>query len=275
MKLVCLVLPKMALEAVNILIAMYSKDCSYNRKSNTSSTLNSMQKYFSAFNDCKISPVSMKYFFKDQSIVNNKYMDIFDSNSFYIPSFFDHDIPFYEYLMNDVSFAFKYRSFGSTNMGTKHDTLIIHDKRKQQDIISMTYYKIMDVLCKYFNVEVIHGVLNHYSNESEFVPFHKDYYYKGMDMTIGAAFGQQRIFQFLHSSSNNKDDIFSIPQNNGDVFAFTKVINDNFTHGIPQQFELNKCKGKFSVILFAKRISLNERNSSYQERMERNIHSRK
>ena len=85
-------------------------------------------------------------------------------------------------------------------------------------------------------------------------------------MTIGVAFGQQRIFHFLHSSLDDDNDIFSILQKNGDVFAFTKIINDNFKHGIPQQLELKECLGKFSIILFVKRICLNERNSSVAER---------
>ena len=71
--------------------------------------------------------------------VNNKYMDIFDNNCFYIPSFFNDDINIYEYLMEEVSFAFnpKYKSFGRTNMGTKHDTLIIYDKHKNKNNVGI------------------------------------------------------------------------------------------------------------------------------------------
>eukprot|EP01084_Bolivina_argentea_P279436 477723_1 len=207
--------------------------------------------------------LNMKKLFQDKNI-DKETLSLFDNNCYYFPSFFKETQQnlTYKYLKNDVKFAINdYKSFKSTNLGSKHETIIMYDSNQENNISNSTYSFIMNILIEYFDVEVIHAVLNHYSDNKAFVPLHKDYYYKGMDITIGASFGEERIFQFTHPKEK---DILSIPQKNGDVIAFTKHVNNIFQHGIlPTSLH---CGPKFSVILFAKRKNLNERNSSLEER---------
>ena len=55
---------------------------------------------------------------------------------------------------------------------------------------------------------------------------HSDQYFSGVDMTIGASFGDERNLVFEHKESKQQ---FSFPQHNGDIFAFTATVNNQFT----------------------------------------------
>ena len=65
-----------------------------------------------------------------------------------------------------------------------------------------------------------------------------------------------RELQFMHPKW---EESFGIPQRNGDVFAFTEIVNDTFKHGIPKT--TGNVGERFSIIAWGKRNHLNERNS--------------
>ena len=49
---------------------------------------------------------------------------------------------------------------------------------------------------------------------------------------VGASFGAERELRFKHLQSEAE---FGFPQRNGDIFAFSDVVNSVFQHCIPKQ----------------------------------------
>jgi len=121
---------------------------------------------------------------------------------------------------------------------------------------SPTYEKVVRWLAEYFCVEPVRSLVNHYRNGDDYTSFHSDQYYEGVDMTIGASFGDERLLVFEHRESKEQ---FSFPQRNGDIFAFTKTVNDMFTHGVPKErrralsTSRSRASGRISVILWARK----------------------
>jgi hypothetical protein len=67
-------------------------------------------------------------------------------------------------------------------------------------------------------------------------PFHKDSHAYGAngekeDFTVGVSFGAERALEFQHDGTGVT---FGFPQNNGDLFAFSSVVNNRFKHGVPK-----------------------------------------
>lgn len=134
---------------------------------------------------------------------------------------------------------------------------------------SPTIRAIVDKLAEYFNVNVERAIVNLYKDERDYVSFHHDQDYAGNDyMTIGASFGFERNLDFVHvgeaqfirkhqmkerTGHHYKGDKprFSIPQFNGDVFAFTSTMNRAFMHSIPR-VKGRKCGPRYSVIVWGK-----------------------
>jgi alkylated DNA repair dioxygenase AlkB len=85
-----------------------------------------------------------------------------------------------------------------------------------------------------FPVEIFATRLNLYRDGLDWKPFHHDSHaYAGgkkEDFTIGASFGAERSLAFQHPSGHE----FTIPQRNGDIFAFTSEVNKRFKHGVPR-----------------------------------------
>ena len=79
--------------------------------------------------------------------------------------------------------------------------------------------------------------------------------------TIGVSFGAQRVLSFKHVET---EQIFNIPQSNGDCFAFNSIVNKKFMHGILKGNKMSE--ERFSLIAWGKRKELNATNSGYDER---------
>ncbi len=103
-----------------------------------------------------------------------------------------------------------------------------------------------------FGVKVIQTRLNYYKDGSDWKPFHHDshaYGDKEENFTMGASFGASRELVFVHDATKNK---FSFPQNNGDVFAFNREVNQKFMHGVPKtNHEIGE---RFSIIAWGKKL---------------------
>eukprot|EP00927_Polykrikos_kofoidii_P050544 TRINITY_DN44442_c0_g1_i1.p1 TRINITY_DN44442_c0_g1~~TRINITY_DN44442_c0_g1_i1.p1 ORF type:complete len:446 (-),score=48.53 TRINITY_DN44442_c0_g1_i1:13-1269(-) len=97
---------------------------------------------------------------------------------------------------------------------------------------SPTYDRVIRMLAGYFGVEPVYSLVNHYRNGDDYTPHHSDQYYQGVNMTIGASFGEMRHLLFEHRESKER---FSFPQSNGDIFAFTNQVNERFTHAVPKE----------------------------------------
>lgn len=136
-----------------------------------------------------------------------------------------------------------------------------HEVYENPTTISATFNAIVELLDHYFDVEVYATRLNYYRDGSTWKPFHHDSHAYGgralrEDFTVGISLGQARELQFLHEPSGR---IFSFPQDNGDCFAFTNEVNTKFKHGVPKSADAS-CKDRFSIIVWGRRRSINERN---------------
>ncbi|CAE8617180.1 unnamed protein product [Polarella glacialis] len=121
---------------------------------------------------------------------------------------------------------------------------------------SPTYERVVRWLAGHFGVEPIRSLVNFYRNGEDYTSFHSDQYFSGVNMTIGASFGEERSLLFEHRESKEQ---FSFPQHNGDVFAFTDEVNRQFMHAIPRERRARStsaCRhtpGRISVILWARK----------------------
>merc|ERR1712083_398332 len=134
---------------------------------------------------------------------------------------------------------------------------------------SKTFRMIIAKMAEHFGVEVKSAGLNLYKDGRDYVPFHHDTLGRVHDddgyMTIGASFGCERSLDFLHigeveyhrkQSMDNRTghhlkpmkQRFSLPQRNGDVFAFSAKMNRLFRHSVPRVYD-KKCGPRFSVML--------------------------
>eukprot|EP00933_Yihiella_yeosuensis_P006522 TRINITY_DN11123_c0_g1_i6.p1 TRINITY_DN11123_c0_g1~~TRINITY_DN11123_c0_g1_i6.p1 ORF type:complete len:287 (-),score=40.16 TRINITY_DN11123_c0_g1_i6:226-1086(-) len=122
--------------------------------------------------------------------------------------------------------------------------------------MSPTYDRIVRFLAGYFGVEPIRSLVNYYQTGDDYTSFHSDQYFSGVNMTIGASFGEERKLLFEHIESKEQ---FSFPQYNGDVFAFTDSVNRHFMHAVPRERRARSCgatkhtPGRISVIVWARR----------------------
>lgn len=121
---------------------------------------------------------------------------------------------------------------------------------------SPTYERCVRFLAGFFGVEPIRSLVNHYRSAEDFTAFHADQYYGGVNMTIGASFGEERALVFEDRDSREQ---FRFPQQNGDVFAFTDAVNRQFVHGVPRESRaksVGACRhtpGRISVIVWGRR----------------------
>ena len=142
--------------------------------------------------------------------------------------------------------------------------------------VSATFNIIVEAMAEYFDVEVYATRLNYYRDGSEWKPFHHDSHAYGgkalrEDITLGVSLGATRALQFLHEPSKKT---FSFPQANGDVFCFTNEVNTKFMHAVPRA--PSETKDRFSVIVWGRRKSINERNGGPRTNTDqrlRNVHS--
>lgn len=121
---------------------------------------------------------------------------------------------------------------------------------------SPTYERVVRWLAGHFGVEPIRSISNFYRNGDDFTSPHSDQYFDGVNMTIGASFGEERALVFEHRESKEQ---FSFPQHNGDIFAFTDEVNRTFTHSVPKErrrahsTSRRHSPGRVSVIVWARR----------------------
>jgi len=143
--------------------------------------------------------------------------------------------------------------------------------RHENPTFSKTFNAIIQTLSDYFCCEIYASRLNYYRNGNDWKPFHHDshaYCPKHQDkedLTIGASFGMKRELEFKHVKSQQ---IFGVPQNNNDIFAFTSIVNEKFQHGVPKDkiSQRSVVNQRFSIVVWGKRRELNERNSGSGER---------
>jgi hypothetical protein len=115
-----------------------------------------------------------------------------------------------------------------------------------------TFGIVLDRIRDYFGIDIKSTRLNWYKDSSDWKPYHhdaaaiKEHIAKIQNFTIGISFGMTREISFEHAKSKC---VVSIPQNDGDVYCFSRDVNVIWKHGIPKVHEDQyKNEGRISII---------------------------
>jgi hypothetical protein len=124
-----------------------------------------------------------------------------------------------------------------------------------------TFNLIISEIEKYFNMNVKSTRFNLYEDSNDWKPYHhdaaaiKEHIAEVQNFTVGISFGATRDIAFQHAKTNTS---ISIPLENCTAYAFSKKINVDWKHGVPQ-VEPNKAfkEGRISIIAWGK-VNLEE-----------------
>ena len=209
-----------------------------------------------------IKNYSNKILRSEMAMVNSDllkdYMNVIDGNCIYIRNFFckDNDFTILKDITNDILDK-------SKNSNEQQDMVNWSKHHKVENPeFSETFNKIVNYISEYFDLDIYHTRMNFYQDQSDWKPFHHDSHAYGdkalrEDFTVGVSFGDSRDLDFLHVESDLK---FAFPQNNGDLFAFTSLVNKKFMHGVPK---CTSIKGpRISIICWGRRTKITYRNGN-------------
>lgn len=166
------------------------------------------------------------------------YMKVLKNGCIYVPNLFEktNDRIIYNSLKHEIE-----------NNDCNMITWSKHFKYENPNNLP-TLCNIVKQMADHFNVTVHQTRLNYYPDNKSWKPFHKDSHILSEDFTMGASFGSRRELVFKHEAS---EKTFKFPQNNGDCFAFTSLVNDVFLHGVPKSsFDIQP---RFSIIAWGKK----------------------
>jgi len=133
--------------------------------------------------------------------------------------------------------------------------LIANDSLHWKEHVS-TFNFIIDEIERYFNMKVRSTRFNLYEDSTDWKPYHhdaaaiKEHIAEVQNFTVGVSLGATRSISFQHAKTNTT---VSIPLENCSAYAFSKKINVDWKHGIPQVHP-NKAfdKGRISIIAWGK-----------------------
>jgi hypothetical protein len=130
------------------------------------------------------------------------------------------------------------------------DRLQLQDKSDWKTKIP-TFNMVIDRIRNYFNMDIKATRLNYYKDTSQFKPFHfdaaamKPEKEKTQNFTIGVSFGVSRDVAFEHDTKDKT--VISIPLKDGEAYAFCKVVNTTWRHGVLQDVPVRD-EGRISII---------------------------
>jgi len=133
------------------------------------------------------------------------------------------------------------------------DTHYIADDKLNWKEKCPTFNMVIDRIREYFNMDVKATRFNWYKDLSEWKPYHHDAAAVKKDkmdtqnFTVGVSFGAKRIAGFEHAKHRTK---ISVPLPNGACYCFSKDVNIEWRHGIPQIDceAINGEEGRISII---------------------------
>jgi hypothetical protein len=133
--------------------------------------------------------------------------------------------------------------------------LIADDHRNYKERVP-TFISVINKIRDYFKMDIKATRFNWYRNDKEWKPFHHDASYidpekaKIQNMTVGVSFGATRDIAFEDAIENKGHRrVISFPLTNGTTYAFTRDINSNWRHGVPQLPENKQGQeGRISII---------------------------
>jgi len=137
------------------------------------------------------------------------------------------------------------------------DTHYIVDDHINWKKLCPKFMEIINIIKEYFDIDVKATRFNWYENSNNFKPYHFDAAAfdeekaKFQNITIGISFGAKRDIEFEHAVSKNT---VSFPLANGMVYGFSKQVNIDWRHGIPQIHPDNFIEqGRISIIIWGYR----------------------
>eukprot|EP00392_Amoebophrya_sp_AT5.2_P000304 g304.t1 len=147
---------------------------------------------------------------------------------------------------------------------------------------SAAYRELVRKIVRRFRISnPIYSIVNLYRDGNDSTAMHRDQYYGDANFTCGLSFGATRDLVFLQEvdyqrtggkganaviqsgsggKGKGKEDgaaggtkSFSFPQSNGDIFAFSKVVNDRWRHSVPRVSPANKVGPRISLVVWGNR----------------------
>ena len=133
-----------------------------------------------------------------------------------------------------------------------NDSHMIADDKQLRKDKSPVFNMVIDRIRDYFGMDIKATRFNWYRDCSEWKPFHHDAAAvkpdkaKTQNFTVGISFGCERDIAF---EENNSKRVVTFPLPDGMTYCFTKDININWKHGVPQlPPDQQKNEGRISII---------------------------
>lgn len=193
----------------------------------------------------------------DMNILVNKSLESYGDNDIVIvPNFIQELQKYdtYEKLLNEMD---------KTNIdddklwkewhGNNH--LIADDNLNWKNKVT-TFNEIIEKIKDYFHIDIKSTRFNLYEDSNDWKPFHhdaaavKEHIAQNQNFTVGVSLGATRSIAFEHAKTKTT---ISIPLENGSAYAFSKNINVDWKHGVPQvDPQKGFSKGRISIIAWGK-----------------------
>ena len=122
------------------------------------------------------------------------------------------------------------------------DSHLIADDKMSWKRDCPTFNLVINKIKTYFGMDVKATRFNWYQNSNEWKPFHHDAAAvkkdkaKTQNFTVGVSFGATREVAFEHAAHKNSEQrtVVEFPLVDGTVYAFSRDVNVEWKHGIPQ-----------------------------------------
>ena len=136
------------------------------------------------------------------------------------------------------------------------DTHLIADDHLKWKSECPTFNQVLDKIKNYFTMDIKASRFNLYRDSNDWKPFHhdaaavKENKAKTQNFTVGISFGLKRDVCFENAKTK---ETTSFPLDNDTLYAFSKDINIDYKHGIPQIPQSDFVnKGRISIIAWGK-----------------------
>lgn len=130
------------------------------------------------------------------------------------------------------------------------DTHFIADDHLQWKKKAPTFAMVLDRIRNYFEMDIKATRFNWYKDTSQWKPFHRDAaalkpkQAEQQNFTVAVSFGATRDVAFEDMKS---DTVISIPQSDGQIYAFARDTNILWKHGILKE-PVTREEGRISII---------------------------
>jgi len=154
----------------------------------------------------------------------------------------------YKALLEEIN---KCKKDGLWKMWHEGSHLIADDHLKWKEHCPV-FNGILEVVKKYFDMDIKATRFNWYKDTKHWKPYHHDaaaikpHIAKKQNLTVAISFGATREASFQHAKTKTT---VAVPQPNGSIYTFGKQVNIDWMHGILQEApEKQRDEGRISII---------------------------